>query len=298
MTTYHQHRHQQHRDRSPLRTGVRVTVAGLACAVLLGACGDDETAGPTTTTTTETVAIDVPDGPKPTVVLVHGAFADAAGWSAVAQRLLDLGFPVVAPANPLRGLASDAAYLRTFLGTIEGPIVLVGHSYGGMVMTNAALDDPDVTDLVYVAAFAPDEGDTVGGLLAEHPGSTLGGEALVLEPYPLPDGTEGSEGYVAPDAFHDVFAGDLTEEEAQILALTQRPGSSATLTEPSGPPAWASIPTSYLVATEDDLIPPDAQRAMAERADAEVVEVEASHLAMVSQPDAVVELIVAAFAAA
>ncbi len=227
-----------------------------------------------------------PSGPKPTVVLVHGAFADAAGWSEVTERLHDRGYTVIAPANPLRGLASDAAYVGSVIDTIPGPVVLVGHSYGGAVITNAAAGRDNVEALVYIAAFAPDVGDTIGGLVALAPGSMLTPDALVFRPHPA-----GVDGYVAPDRFREIFAGDLDRDEAAVLAATQRPSDIAILEEASGVPAWSTIPSWYLVATRDNLIPPDAQRIMAKRAGATTVEVRSSHVAMISHPRQAVELI-------
>ncbi|GAA1844070.1 alpha/beta fold hydrolase [Asanoa iriomotensis] len=235
-------------------------------------------------------------GPKPTVVLVHGAFADAAGWTEVTRRLQRAGYPVLAPANPLRGVPSDTAYLAEFLGTIDGPIVLVGHSYGGMIITNAATDNADVKALVYVAAFAPDEGDTLEGLQTKYPGSKLGMEALDFRPYTQPDGSMSYDGYVKAAAFREVFAGDLPESVTAVMAATQRPADVHTLQEPSGRPAWRTVPTWYLVARNDNLIPAAAQRFMAKRAQARTVEIGASHVAMISEPAATADLIARAAA--
>ncbi|WP_432991776.1 alpha/beta fold hydrolase [Dactylosporangium sp. CA-233914] len=216
---------------------------------------------------------------KPTVVLVHGAFADASGWKDVARILQCDGYQVLAPANPLRSVSADSAYLASILATLTGPIVLAAHSYGGMVITNAALGNPNVKALVYVAAFAPDQGDTLQGLQLQFPGSRLGPEALDFRPY-----GEGVDGYVKPAVFRDVFAGDLPKATTDVMAVTQRPGDVRTLQEPSGAPAWKSIPSWYLVARNDHLIPPAAQRFMAQRAGARTTEVNASHVAMISQP--------------
>lgn len=230
----------------------------------------------------------------PTIVLVHGAFADASSWHGVIAELVADGHGVIAPPNPLRGVAADAQYLSEFLATIEGPIVLVGHSYGGFVITNAAAGDPDVDVLVYVAAFAPDAGETVGSISASVPGSLLGPEALVIRPYTKADGTESADGYIAPAVYQEVFAADVEPGLAAVLAATQRPADLAILGEPSGEPAWATIPSFDLVATQDNVIPADAQRSMAERAGAIVTEVEASHSVAVSQPGIVADFIVEA----
>ncbi|WP_189331416.1 alpha/beta fold hydrolase [Actinoplanes ianthinogenes] len=224
--------------------------------------------------------------PKPTVVLVHGAFADASGWTDVARLLQHDGYRVLAPANPLRGVPGDTDYIASFLATVPGPIVLVGHSYGGFVITNAATGNPNITALVYVAAFAPDAGDTVQGLQLKYPGSKLGEAALDFRPHP-----GGVDGYVKPEVFREVFAGDLPRSATDLMAATQRPGDLSTLGTPSGAPAWASIPSYFLIARDDQLIPAAAQRFMAARANGHSVEVRASHVAMISQPRATADLI-------
>ena len=204
------------------------------------------------------------------------------------------GYPVFAPANPLRGVSSDAAYLRSALSQIEGPIVLVGHSYGGFVMTNAATGNPNVKALVYIAAFAPAEGDTVQGLTSRAPGSLLGPETLTIR-Y-VPDRWDPApEGDVTPSAFRKVFAADLPRAQTDVLAASQRPASLATLTEPSGPPAWATIKSWYLVAGADNTIGTANLRFMARRIRAKTVEVKgASHVVMMSRPQETTKLILAA----
>ncbi|MDG4821815.1 alpha/beta hydrolase [Asanoa sp. WMMD1127] len=235
-------------------------------------------------------------GPKPTIVLVHGAFADASGWAEVTRRLQRAGYPTVAPANPLRGVPSDTAYLAEFLRTITGPIVLVGHSYGGIIITNAATGNPAVKALVYIAAFAPDEGETLEALQTKFPGSKLGLEALDLRPYTRPDGSPSADGYVKADLFRQIFAGDLPESVTAVMAATQRPGDVHTLQDRSGPPAWRDVPSWYLVARDDNLIPAAAQRFMAQRAHSRTVEVRASHVAMMSEPAVAADLITRAAA--
>ena len=235
--------------------------------------------------------------PKPTVVLVHGAFADASGWADVIASLQHRGYPVLAPANPLRGVSSDAAYLRNVLAQIEGPIVLVGHSYGGFVMTNAATGNPRVKALVYIAAFAPAEGDTVQALTGRAPGSLLGAQTLTVRTFPAPDGTLVPEGYIKRSAFRDVFAADLPKRETDVLAVSQRPAALATLGEPSGPPAWATIPSWYLVAGADRTIGAANLRFMAKRAKARTVEINgASHAVLISRPRETTQLILTAAA--
>lgn len=225
--------------------------------------------------------------PRPTVVLVHGAFADAASWNGVTEDLLRRGYPVVAAANPLRGLSSDAAYVKSLLDSVDGPVVLAGHSYGGQVITNAALGNPNVKALVYVAAFIPEQGESALELSGRFPGSTLG---QTLEEVALPGG--GTDLYVRQDLFREQFAADVPRSRASLMAATQRPVTTAALGEPSGPAAWKSIPSWSLVPTADKNIPPAAMRFMSDRAEARTVEVRgASHAVLVSRPDTVTDLI-------
>ncbi|GGN85387.1 alpha/beta hydrolase [Streptomyces albiflavescens] len=223
---------------------------------------------------------------KPTVVLVHGAFADASSWNGVIKRLQHDGYPVVAPANPLRGLASDSDYIRSFLKSVQGPIVLVGHSYGGSVISQAAAGDPDVKALVYIAAFAPDKGETPAELGEKFPGATL---PTVLNPvsFPLPGGGTGTDLYIQTDKFHDAFAADVPESVSDLMAATQRPVAASVFGEKATEAAWKTIPSWDLIATEDKAIAPDAQRFMAERAHAHTVEIKSSHAVAVSHPGAV-----------
>jgi pimeloyl-ACP methyl ester carboxylesterase len=233
--------------------------------------------------------------PKPTVVIVHGAFADASGWGDVISRLQQRGYQVIAPANPLRGVASDAAYIRSFLATIDGPIIVVGHSYGGMVITNAATGNPNVKALVYVAAYAPDEGDTIGSLEQLAPGGGIGPATLTLRPFPAPDGSQEIEGYITTDAFRRLFAADLPPDITAAMAASQRPAALSTLGEPSGLPAWKSIPSWYLIPGRDNAIGTAVERIMAQRIGAHTVEVEgASHAVMISHPDETAQLILRA----
>ena len=234
------------------------------------------------------------NGPKPTIVLVHGAFADASGWAGVITRLEDRGYTVLAPANPLRGVPTDSAYIASVLATITGPIVLVGHSYGGEVITNAATGNHNVKALVYIAAFAPAAGETSGGILAKFPGSMLTPRNLILRPFPQPDGTTGTDAYINPSVFRQAFCADCSASTAAVMAATQRPAALATLSEPSGTPAWKTIPSWYLVAGQDHAIPPAAERFMAARMHAHTVQIDSSHAAMVSHPGAVTDLILSA----
>lgn len=227
---------------------------------------------------------------RPTIVLVHGAFADSSGWQAVATRLTAAGFPVLAFSNPLRGPTADAEYLRQFLDTIEGPVVLVGHSYGGAVITNAATGDPDVQSLVYVAAYAPDEGESVAAANALGGGHTDVIDHLVVRPFPGASEGDG-DAYIDPAWFRRLFCQDLPRDTARFMGASQRPGALAALVTPSGPPAWEDIPSWYVVASQDRIIPPEAERAMAERAGATTVEIDSSHVVMMSHPVAVTRVI-------
>ena len=232
-----------------------------------------------------------PAEPLPTVVLVHGAFADSSGWNDVTVRLHKEGYTVLAASNPLRGLTTDAAYVRSILETIEGPIVLVGHSYGGAVITNAATGNPNVQSLVYIAAYALEEGERLVDANALGGGHSSLAEHLVIRPYPgAPEGD--ADGYIDPAFFGELFAADLSTKQIATLAASQRPAALSALFTPSGVPAWKSIPSWFLVASQDHTIPPEAERAMAERAGSTTVEIDSSHVAMMSHPDVVVNLIV------
>ena len=230
-------------------------------------------------------------GTKPTVVLVHGAFADSSSWNAVISKLEARGYPVRAVANPLRSLRGDAEYLGTVLDSIEGPVVLVGHSYGGMVVSTAATGKDNVKSLVYVCGFAPEEGENAFTLSGKFKGSTLG-EAIM--PMPLDDG--GKDLFIQPAKFHAQFAADLPAKEAKVMAATQRPATEAALNEAAGEPAWKNIPSWFIYGTEDKNIPAELHAFMAKRAGAKKTEAVkgASHVVMISHPDEVVKMIEAA----
>ncbi|GAA3552139.1 alpha/beta hydrolase [Microlunatus spumicola] len=230
---------------------------------------------------------------RPTVVLVHGAFADSSSWNGVIEQLRGEGYPVLAAANPLRDLRTDAAQLRSVLDRTTGPVVLAGHSYGGSVMSEAADGHPGVRALVYLGSFLLEEGESTGELAGKFPGNELG-PALV--PVPLPDGEGGSgtDLYIDPDKFRAVFAADVPSEVAELMAVTQRPITPDALEGKAEKAAWRSIPSWTLVTTQDLAVPADAQRFMAERAGSRVTEVDASHAVAVSRPGVVADLIVEA----
>jgi pimeloyl-ACP methyl ester carboxylesterase len=234
---------------------------------------------------------------SPAVVLVHGAFADASSWNGVIKRLQAKSVQVTAPANPLRGLAADSAYIAVVFDETPGPVVAVGHSYGGAVITNAAKQAKNVVGLVYVAAFATEEGERLGDATAASKDAVLG-SALVPLHYPAADGGEPAvEFAIDPAKFHDAFAADLPDEEAAVMAATQRPIAELGFSDPSGAPAWKDLPSWAVVATADKAAGTDVTRSMATRAGAKITEVDASHVVMVSQPQAVTDVIMEAVAA-
>jgi pimeloyl-ACP methyl ester carboxylesterase len=237
---------------------------------------------------TGAIAQDSGQSGKPTVVLVHGAFAESSSWDPVITELTRDGYPVIAAANPLRGVASDAATVSAIVRSVPGPVVLVGHSYGGPVITEAANGQTNVKALVYVAGFAPDTGESSLTLSAKYPGSTLG---ETLAPVTLPDGSQ--DLYIRIDKFHEQFAADVSATQAAIMAVTQRPVAQAALTEPSGFASWKTLPSFVIYGSADRNIPAAVLKFMAERAQARktVVVEGASHAVMVSHPDAVASLI-------
>jgi len=234
------------------------------------------------------------DDTKPTIVLVHGAWADATGFDRQIRALQDRGLRAIGFGNPLRGIPEDARYLAEFLRTLAGPIVLVGHSYGGIVISVAATGNDQVKALVFLNGWSLDEGESQAQLLERFEGSLVG-PAIRPVPYTRADGSRDADLYLDPAAFHEAFAGDVDGATAAALAATQRPFANAAFTGPSGPPAWKTgTPCWYLLGTDDKAIPPALQRFMAERAHATIVEVPASHVSFLSQPDAATELILQA----
>ncbi|MBL3670399.1 alpha/beta hydrolase [Streptomyces sp. M2CJ-2] len=280
-------KHIRHAARRALPLAVLLPAAALAAAGPSAASESGGGAGP-------------PGGTKPTIVLVHGAWADASGWNEVVQSLQAQGYPVIAAANPLRGLSADSDYLAARLKTIKGPVVLAAHSYGGAVITDAAAGNPNVTSLVYIAGFAPDKGETTLQLAAKHPGSrvTEDPEAPVptaLEAVPFGRGPTDVDLYLKPDKFSDVFLSDRLEaSRAHALAAAQRPAALATGSEPTTAVAWRTIPSWYLVATDDRTIGTENLRFMAKRAGSTTVEVDAPHAVLETDPGEVTDLILQA----
>jgi len=222
-----------------------------------------------------------------TIVLVHGALTDASVWSGVAARLHSNGYHTIAPAMPLRGLQSDAEYLSAFLDTLTEPFLLVGHSYGGSILSHPLISKPGLKGLVFVSAFVQDAGETAGELNGKWPGSGLGETTTIVRSYPA-----GNDMYLQPKHFAEVYAGDLSPQQVQVLASAQRPIDVKALSECFiGTPTWKTVPAYAVLSTEDRSLPPQAQRVMAERANARIVEVKASHASPLSQADAVAAVI-------
>src|SRR5918995_3124440 len=237
------------------------------------------------------------EGSRPTVVLVHGAFADGSSWNGVIERLQAEGIQVTAPANPLRGISIDSAYINSLLNQGPGPVLAVGHSYGGAGITNAATNANNVVGLGYVAAFAPDEGENLAEIENDSKDSVLNTALMPLK-YPTGEGQEtAAEFTIDPEKFHEVFAADVSREQSALMAATQRPLSELAFSEPTGVPAWKKLPSWAVVATGDIVVGTDAVRSMAERAGAEITEVEGSHVIMMSQPKIVTDVILTALAA-
>lgn len=242
-----------------------------------------------------TPAADATPAGGPTVVLVHGAFADASGWAGVITRLQAAGIAAVAPANPLRGISADAAYLASAANQLGGPVLLVGHSYGGAIVTVAGASTPGALGLVYVNGFAPDEGETLLDLATKYQSPV--GVALRPAEYPIgPDSDPGHELYIDQGMFHDVFCADLPAEQAAAMAVSQRPAADIGFGEPVPAAAWKTLPSWFAIGTADQTIGVPALDFFSERAGSIVTRIDgASHVAMISQPDAVAELIISAY---
>jgi pimeloyl-ACP methyl ester carboxylesterase len=293
-------------ERCANRLSRRVAVtqfAGATAALAMTASGLDRHAAAGATLSSDitqegtSMANTAADAAPLTVVLIHGAFADASGWSGVIERLQGAGLVAIAPPNPLRGVAHDSAYIASFLSQIPGKVLLVGHSYGGVVITNAASNATNVVGLVYVAAFAPDEGEGLLQLASDSRDSVL---VSALSPYQYPTGSGDEtavEFLIKPEKYHETFAADLPEEETVVMATTQRPIAELAFSEVTGAPAWKTLPSWAVVATGDKAAGSDIVRSMAERAGATMTEVEGAHAIMVSQPKVVADVILAAAAA-
>jgi pimeloyl-ACP methyl ester carboxylesterase len=225
----------------------------------------------------------MPDSPATTVVLVHGAFADASGFGGVIRELVSAGHEVVAPPNPLRGLAFDASTLGAVVHAIEGPVLLVGHSYGGAVITQAGADLDNVVGLVYLAAFGLDAGESCASVQGPYPPSMLATTSYPT-PYDAVGVSSGPDLYIRKDQFRETFCADVPVDVAEVMYATQRPLSLAALTENATQAAWKTKPSWYLVSQHDNAIPPDAERFMAERMGAVTQEIDGSHTAFIAQP--------------
>ncbi len=274
--------------RTPLKSGrrkARFALIGLAVAGLVAI--PSAVAAASTSSHSDAMGNHSQSAVKPTIVLEHGAWADGSSWSGVVTRLQKDGYTVDVPPNPLRGPDSDSAYLASYLATVTGPVVVVGHSYGGFVITNAATGDKNVKALVYVDAYIPAQGDTLNSLTAQFPGSQITPAALNF--VSSPGGV--TDVYIKPSLFRSILANDLPASQAAELAATQRPIAASALTEVSGPPAWTSIRSWDVIGTADHAIPPAAQEYMAARAHATVTKINASHLSLISHPAEVTNVI-------
>ena len=268
----------------PARLRLIIVAAILAVAGLLAATSQAASARPASS-----LAFSWGSGPKPTIVLEHGAWADASSWDKVIRQLQEDGFTVDAPPNPLRGVSYDSTYLADFLSTVAGPVVLVGHSYGGFVITNAATGNANVKALVYVDAFIPTDGDTLGSLTGT--GSCLGGNASNVAPYPGAQNND-VDLYIKQSVVPGCFASGLPPSQAAVIAATQRPLALSTFGQQlTGPPAWETIPSWAVIGTADKVLPPAQQTLMAKRAGAHITDVNAGHLSMIADPEAVARVI-------
>ncbi|MFJ8360161.1 alpha/beta fold hydrolase [Streptomyces sp. NPDC093984] len=257
----------------------RIAVAGCAVAALCAVTG------------VPAAADSGASGAKPTIVLVHGAFADGSSWNGVIERLERRGYTVMAPANPLRGLYSDSAYIASVLKSIKGPVVLAGHSYGGAVISTAAAGNPQVKSLVYISALMPDVGESGMSLSARFPSAL--GTATTSVPYRAGD-VSGTDLYLKRDKVHPVFAACLPASEANLLAVTQRPAAGTAFSEKAQVAAWKDIPSWALVGRQDMTISPDQERFEAKRARSHTVEIDTCHVSLIARPDAVADLILQA----
>jgi pimeloyl-ACP methyl ester carboxylesterase len=258
-----------------------ITAAAAAAAVSAGVLAPSASAHPAART-----------GPKPTIVLVHGAWADASSWTPVIERLQKAGYHVDAPPNPLLGLTYDSAYMRSYLEQLKGPVILVGHSYGGAVITDAATGDTNVKALVYIAGWAPAQGQTILSLIGSKLGQQIPTLPLIKTSYPEPGGGKGTDLTINPAQFPRFFVdNELPAYQSAALAAEQRPLSLNALDQASSAPAWKTIPSWYMVADRDRAIAPNLERYMAARMHAHTTDVNGPHLLMLTNPGAVTRLI-------
>lgn len=286
------------------RTARRISLPALLAAVLVAGLlailpGRSAPAGASVGTPAGARAAGAGHQAKPVIVLEHGAWADASSWSSVITLLQRLGYTVYAPPNPLRGLPQDSEYLHQFLTenpALQGqPVVLVAHSYGGAVATNAAVGDPEVKALVYVDAFIPDQGETIADLASAKPGSCLSNPADDFNAVPYPGGPAGDvDFYIKPNLVPGCFASGLPASQAAVIAATQRPLAASAFTEPSGTPAWKTIPSWAVIGTADHVIPPAELTFMAHRAGAHITDVNTGHLSLIAAPSVVTRVILQA----
>jgi pimeloyl-ACP methyl ester carboxylesterase len=274
------------------RTAGLITAAAALAAVTAAALAPGASAHSVTPATHTAALAAASTGPKPTIVLVHGAWADASSWTPVIERLQQAGYTVDAPPNPLQGLSYDSAYIASYLKTITGPVVLVGHSYGGAVITDAAVGDPNVKALVYIAGWAPSKGETLLSLIQSKLGQQIPPLPVIQTNYPVEGGGLGQELTINPADYPAVFLdNELPAYQEDALAAEQRPLSTAALSEASTTPAWRKIPSWYMVANQDRAIAPNLERFMAKRMHAHTVDVNGPHLLMLTDPCAVTSLI-------
>jgi pimeloyl-ACP methyl ester carboxylesterase len=272
----------------------RIRVAGLitAAAAIAAVSATSLTVSASAQTAHTAASAAAATGPKPTIVLVHGAWADASSWTPVIERLQKAGYTVDAPPNPLQGLAYDSRYIRSYLKQITGPVILVGHSYGGAVITDAATGDPSVKALVYIAGWAPAKGETLESLIGSKLGQQIPALPVTETPYPQQGGGKGEELTINPADYPHVFVdNELPAYESAALAAEQRPLSLNALTEASSTPAWKTIPSWYMVANQDRAIAPNLERFMAARMHAHTIDINGPHLLMLVHPGAVTRLI-------
>jgi pimeloyl-ACP methyl ester carboxylesterase len=267
--------------RIPLKLGTRKARLAAVGLTLVGAIAIPTTVAAASPSSHSQPAV------KPTIVLEHGAWADGASWSGVVTRLQSDGYTVDVPPNPLRGVANDSAYLASYLATVPGPIVLVGHSYGGFITTNAATGNTNIKALVYVDAYIPAQGETLNGLTSQFTGSQISSDALTF----VPSAGGVVDAYIQPSQFRTILGNDLSARQDAELAATQRPIAASALGDVSGPPAWTDIPSWAVIGTNDHAVPPAAQEFMARRAQATVTKINASHLSLISQPSKVTGVI-------